>query len=126
MLEQKLTPRQLAASKNRAMRGPLCDDARERLREAAKVNRPWLAATGPRTVRGKQRSRSNALRHGGCAELLTPPAVHEAESLRREGLPLDPATGWEAIAWLNDTGTMRGLSRAMRIAVAMGEPKRMP
>jgi hypothetical protein len=30
----------------------------------ARLNRPWLYATGPRTARGKQKSSRNSLKHG--------------------------------------------------------------
>lgn len=39
-------------------------DGLERLRQAARQNRPWLKSTGPRTDAGKLRSRMNALNHG--------------------------------------------------------------
>ena len=40
---------------NRKKRGPLTDQGRQKLREAALLNRPWKDATGPRTQEGKAR-----------------------------------------------------------------------
>ena len=37
-------------------------EGRERLREAARRNRPWLHSTGPKSGSGKARSRANAVR----------------------------------------------------------------
>ena len=37
----------------------LTREGRERLREAAKRNKPWLHSTGPRTAAGKARSAEN-------------------------------------------------------------------
>ena len=53
-------PRRVAAGKlNRRKRGPLSPEGRERLRQAALANRPWLASTGPRTPEGKARAARN-------------------------------------------------------------------
>src|SRR5947209_19292787 len=53
-------PRRVAAGwRNRAQRRGLTDAGRERLREAARINKPWSHATGPRTEAGKARSASN-------------------------------------------------------------------
>lgn len=40
-------------------------DGLERLREAARKNKPWRRSTGPRTAAGKNRSKNNAFKHGG-------------------------------------------------------------
>jgi hypothetical protein len=72
MMPRKVTPRQLAARKARAARGPLSPEARERLREAIVARAPWTASTGPRTPAGKARSRRNAMRHGFKADALLP------------------------------------------------------
>lgn len=34
------------------------------LRASASLHRPWLASTGPRSLRGKAAAQMNALRHG--------------------------------------------------------------
>lgn len=53
-------PKRVAAGRlNRAKRGPLTGEGRERLRVAALISKPWLCATGPRTVEGKAASAAN-------------------------------------------------------------------
>jgi hypothetical protein len=53
-------PRRVAAGRaNRALRGPLTEAGRRRLREAIRRVRPWERSTGPRTSDGKQRSAAN-------------------------------------------------------------------
>jgi len=61
------------------LRGPLTDAGRERLRQAALRNRPWLQSTGPRTEAGKRRVAQNARRanHRAATE-------RERRSLRRD------------------------------------------
>ena len=54
-----LTPRQIAGRLNHSKRKGLSAAGRQRLREAAKLNRPWKHATGPRTLEGKRRSAAN-------------------------------------------------------------------
>lgn len=71
-MPRKLTPRQVAARKARAARGPLSDEARARLREVALARRPWEKSTGPRTAAGKARSRRNAIRDGHKSEATLP------------------------------------------------------
>jgi hypothetical protein len=122
MSAPELTQRQLAARLNRAKRGPLGPESRERLRVAAHINKPWLRTTGPRTDSGKARSRGNALRHGARAELLVPDAVRLAEEARLDGRQVGPDVGWEAVAWLSESGSVTGLVRAARIIQAMGPP----
>lgn len=60
-------PRRVAAGRlNRLKRGPLTPDGRKRLRVAALADKPWLAATGPRSPEGKARSaRNGKLRQKG-------------------------------------------------------------
>ena len=48
-----------AGKKNRLKRKGLSDEGRQKLREAAIVNRPWRFATGPRTPEGKARAAAN-------------------------------------------------------------------
>lgn len=71
-MPKKLIPRQKAARQNRAKRPPLSPESRERLRQAALVNRPWEYSTGPKTPEGKKASRENALRHGARSSTLLP------------------------------------------------------
>lgn len=53
-------PKRVAAGKvNRAKRGPLSAETKQKLSEAAKQHRPWEHATGPRTSRGKAASAQN-------------------------------------------------------------------
>ena len=56
-------PRRVAAGRaNRQKRGPLTEEGRARLSEAARRHRPWEHATGPRTAAG----RAQAARNGRC------------------------------------------------------------
>jgi len=56
-------PRRVAAGKvNRTKRGPLTDAGRERLRAAARRNKPWLHSTGPRSAEGKVQAVRNGKR----------------------------------------------------------------
>jgi hypothetical protein len=53
-------PRRVIAGRlNRTRRGPLTEGGREKLRETALRNRPWLHSTGPRTQQGKARAAMN-------------------------------------------------------------------
>ena len=54
-----------AGRRNRALRGPLTPQGRQRLREAAVASRPWLHSTGPKTVEGKARVALNGKRRLG-------------------------------------------------------------
>jgi hypothetical protein len=40
------------------------EERRKRQAEAIKRHKPWLKSTGPKTRKGKNRSRYNALKHG--------------------------------------------------------------
>ena len=71
------SPKRVAAGKrNRAKRGPLTDEGREALRQAALANRPWDSSTGPRTPEGKARAARN------CKALQT--GVWSVRELRAE------------------------------------------
>jgi hypothetical protein len=61
MLSQKKLE---ANRRNLAKRRPLTEEGRERLRAAARRNRPWERSTGPRTDAGKAAASKNALKHG--------------------------------------------------------------
>ena len=53
-------PKRVAAGqRNRAVRGPLTEAGRERLRAAAHLHRPWEHSTGPRSPDGKKRAAFN-------------------------------------------------------------------
>ena len=91
-------PRRVAAGTlNRQKRGPLTDAGRERLRQAALGNRPWLASTGPKTPEGKARAaRNRNLRERG---------LQSAREIRRSladltGLISDMAAGRRLVAEL--------------------------
>jgi hypothetical protein len=57
---RKPNPRRVAAGRvNRAKRGPLTAEGRERLRAAALANKPWLSSTGPKTTEGKKATAEN-------------------------------------------------------------------
>lgn len=70
-------PKRVAAGRaNRAKRGPLTPAGRERMRQAALANRPWVHSTGPKTEAGKRQAARN-----GKARQLGPESVRE---VRRE------------------------------------------
>lgn len=57
------SPRRVAAGRrNRLLRKGLTPLGREKLRQAARKNRPWIHATGPRTPVGKARVALNGKR----------------------------------------------------------------
>jgi len=57
------SPRRIAAGKlNRMKRKGLTEDGRERLRQSALANKPWLKSTGPRTAEGKAKTALNAMK----------------------------------------------------------------
>ena len=59
-IKKEPNPKRVAAGRrNRALRGALPEEARERLRQAALKNRPWEAATGPTTPAGKAKAADN-------------------------------------------------------------------
>src|SRR5215470_11303114 len=91
-------PRRVAAGKlNRRKRGPLTPEGRERLRQAALTNRPWLASTGPRTAEGKARAARN-----GKARQKGQQSVREVRRSLAEvvGLVNDLAAGRRFVAEL--------------------------
>jgi hypothetical protein len=49
----------LAGRRNGALRGPLSEAGRQRLRAAALLGRPWRWARGPRSAAGKRRAAAN-------------------------------------------------------------------
>ena len=82
----------------------LSPEGRASLRESAGRNQPWSNSTGPRTGRGKERSKMNAYRHGARSEeaaarhktirllLEFLRAPHECPAEALAPIPLDPFT----------------------------------
>jgi hypothetical protein len=61
--QREPNPRRVAAGRrNRALRGPLSEAARQQLRAAALRDRPWEQATGPRTAAGRAQAARNGKR----------------------------------------------------------------
>lgn len=66
-------PKRVAAgAHNRARRGPLTEQGRQRLREAILRTRPWEHSTGPRTAEGRARASAN-----GKKRQLGPRSIRE-------------------------------------------------
>ena len=59
----KSPARVAAGRRNRQLRGPLTDEGRRRLREAALATKPWKRSTGPRTAEGKAAVAENGRKH---------------------------------------------------------------
>jgi len=56
-------PKQVLVGKRKWWkRGPRTPEGRQRMREAALRNKPWLHSTGPRTPEGKARAAANGRR----------------------------------------------------------------
>jgi hypothetical protein len=73
-------PKRVAAGRrNRARRGPLTPEGREKLRQAALRNRPWEHSTGPRTPAGRAQSARN-----GKKRQLGPLSVREVRAQLQE------------------------------------------
>lgn len=72
MMPKKLTPRQKAGRENRKKWKGFTPEGIEALSCSAISNQPWKHSTGPRTPEGKQRSRENAIKHGGRAFATLP------------------------------------------------------
>lgn len=69
-------PKRIVAGRlNRALRGPLTPEGRQRLRDAALAAKPWLHSTGPKTPAGKRQSAIN-----GTIRQLGPTSVRAAKS----------------------------------------------
>jgi hypothetical protein len=82
-------PRRVAAGRrNRAKSQGVTPEGRERLRQAALLNRPWLHSTGPRTPEGKAKVAMN-----GKARQQGPRSVRQTKA---------------------DLGELRGLLREMK------------
>ena len=77
------TERQIAANRaNRRRWKGHTEDGLRRLRDAALRNKPWLRSTGPKTETGKQRSKLNALKHGGRSGEVVTARKQMAEIMR--------------------------------------------
>ena len=73
-------PKRVAAGRlNRARRGPLTAEGREKLRQAALDNRPWEHSTGPHSPVGKAQSILN-----GKKRQLGPWSVREIRAQLKE------------------------------------------
>ena len=82
-------PKRVAAGRrNRAKSQGVTPEGRERLRQAALLNRPWLYSTGPRTPEGKAKVAMN-----GKARQKGPRSVRQIKA---------------------DLGELRGLVREMK------------
>lgn len=76
-------PRRVEAGRrNRAKRGPLSIEAREKLRQAALKTRPWEKSTGPKTPEGKAISGRNWRRGNGFLAILQQLQAVERSILR--------------------------------------------
>ena len=92
------SPRRVAAGKlNRQKRRGLTPEGRERLRQAARANRPWEHTTRPRTPEGKARAARN-----GKARQKGEQSVREVRRSLAEvvGLVNDMAAGRRLVAEL--------------------------
>ena len=67
------------------MAGIWTTERKEKSRELALLHRPWERSTGPKTVKGKERSSQNAMKHGRRSELagLLRAMCMEYEDFRR-------------------------------------------
>src|SRR5262245_8611351 len=96
-------PRRVAAGRlNRRKCGPLSPAGRERLRQAALANRPWLASTGPRTPEGKSRAARNGKRRQKGGQSVREVRRSLAEVV---GLVNDMAAGRKLVAELLEGGS---------------------
>lgn len=78
----KKNPKRVAAGRrNRAKRGSLSDAAKQLLSEAAKQNRPWESATGPKTQAGKAKSAKNRKGKGAKTDETERPITDKACNL---------------------------------------------
>ena len=92
------SPRRVAAGRaNRQKRRGPTPEGRERLRQAARANRPWEHTTGPRTPEGKARAARN-----GKARQKGEQSVREVRRSLAEvvGLAADMAAGRRLVAEL--------------------------
>lgn len=62
-IDQMNTSPTAAGKQGQARRGPWTVEQRERVRQAAFRNKPWLKSTGPRTVAGKKKAAANGPNH---------------------------------------------------------------
>ena len=80
-------PKRVAAGRaNRALRSPLSEHSRQKLRDAAIVHKPWRHTTGPRTDTGKKRVAGNARKPASSGDetpAVDPTLVNAAALLKR-------------------------------------------
>ena len=117
-----LSKRRIRANRqNWAKRRGLTEAGRQRLRQAARRDRPWDHSTGPRTKRGKARSRMNAETDGEYAAAVRVIKqigrdLNRYDAMRFEmywmfdGLPTCPGPGPSC-----DTGSFADLLIAARL-----------
>src|SRR5688572_30612704 len=86
-------PKRVAAGRaNRALRQPLSQPSRQKLKDAALAHKPWKHSTGPRTAEGKRRVAGNGRKPARSTDeaaatdptLATATALlHQVSSLRK-------------------------------------------
>lgn len=87
------TERQILANRrNRMLWRGITAVGRLRLSQAALQNRPWEHSTGPKTQAGKNRSKMNALRHGGRSKVVRIKLDLIARLIRDVRRPCSPET----------------------------------
>lgn len=115
-------PKRVEAGRaNRALRGPVGLQTRERLSRAAIRTQPWLHSTGPRTQAGKQKSALNGRKRGCRASVQTPMSIFTRRAMflqaminivkqRQPGAGQPAATDWNRMLVEQVSGNARELT----------------